>query len=50
MIERVSTDLGSAPRLDASGRLTVRFGGELRVQGEAEGDYRGQVPVTVEYL
>ena len=50
LIERVSSDAGSAPRLDSNGRLVVRFGGELHVQGEAEGDYRGHVPVTVEYL
>lgn len=49
-LERVVSDLGPYPRLDASGRLTVRFGGELRVTGTAEGDYRGDVPITVDYL
>ncbi|MFC7536251.1 DUF4402 domain-containing protein [Sphingomonas sp. GCM10030256] len=50
IIERISSDLPSAPRIDPAGRLSFRFGGELRVQGDAEGDYRGEVPITVEYL
>ena len=43
------TDLSPAPRLDADGRLTFRFGGRLQVAGLDDGDYRGRVPVTVEY-
>ncbi len=49
-ITRIETDLPSAPRLDANGRLAFRFGGEVQVDGNAEGDYRGDVPITVEYL
>lgn len=49
-IDRIESDLPAAPRLDASGRLSFRFGGEVQVEGGAEGDYRGDVPVTVEYL
>jgi hypothetical protein len=48
--DQVETDLPSAPKLDSTGRLTFRFGGRLRVTGDAEGDYRGDLPVTVEYL
>jgi hypothetical protein len=48
--DQVESDLPSAPRLDSAGRLTFRFGGRLRVTGDAEGDYRGDLPVTVEYL
>ena len=44
----VSTDLVAAPRLGPDGRLTFRFGGRLQVAGSA-GDYRGRIPVTVEY-
>ena len=47
---RVMTDLGPSPRLDATGRLTFHFGGELAISGSAEGDYRGDVPITVEYF
>ena len=50
VIERIEADRVAAPRLDASGRLTFRFGGAVRIEGDAQGDYRGDVPITVEYL
>lgn len=50
VIEDIGSNLPSSPRLDGNGRLSFRFGGELRVDGESEGDYRGEVPITVEYL
>lgn len=43
------TDLSAAPRLGPDGRLTFRFGGRLQVAGLDDGDYRGRIPVTVEY-
>lgn len=43
------TDLSAAPRLGADGRLIFRFGGRLQVAGLDDGDYRGRIPVTVEY-
>lgn len=46
----VASDLPSMPRLDSAGKLTFRFGGRLRVSGDAEGDYRGDLPITAEYL
>jgi hypothetical protein len=46
----VVSDLPSIPRLDAAGTLTFRFGGRLTVSGDADGDYRGDLPITVEYL
>lgn len=49
VIEGITSDLGSAPRLDSRGLLAFRFGGRLVVTGDAEGDYRGDVPITVEY-
>lgn len=49
-ITRISSDLPILPRLDGEGRLRVRFGGELFVSGDAEGEYRGDVPITVDYL
>ena len=49
-LTRISSDLPLMPRLDPEGRLRVRFGGELFVSGDAEGDYRGDVPITVDYL
>ena len=49
-IEQVESDLPSIPKLDPSGRLTFQFGGRLKVQGDADGEYRGDIPITVEYL
>lgn len=49
-IDGVTSDLPALPRLDASGGLSFRFGGRLRISGDAEGEYRGDVPITVEYL
>lgn len=45
----LATDLGAAPRLGPDGRLIFRFGGRLQVAGASDGDYRGRIPVTVEY-
>ena len=49
-IDQLGTDLPGLPRLDSSGNLTFRFGGRLQVSGDADGEYRGDVPITVEYL
>ena len=49
-IERIETDLSGAPLLDSAGNLSFRFGGRLQISGDAEGEYRGDVPITVEYL
>ena len=49
-IEDISSDLPTEPKLDPAGNLTFRFGGKLTVSGESDGDYRGDLPITVEYL
>jgi hypothetical protein len=49
-IDRLETDLPGLPRLDSAGNLTFRFGGRLEISGDADGEYRGDVPITVEYL
>jgi Domain of unknown function (DUF4402) len=49
-IDDLISDLPAMPKLDAAGRLSFRFGGRLKVSGDAEGQYRGDVPITVEYL
>jgi hypothetical protein len=48
-LDDVATDLPSAPHLDAAGNLTFRFGGKLMISGDADGPYRGDLPITVEY-
>ena len=50
IFEDVVSDLPALPKLDAAGTLTFRFGGRLRLRGDAEGSYRGDLPITVEYL
>jgi hypothetical protein len=49
-IDDLTSDLPAVTRLDSAGRLSFRFGGRLEITGDAEGDYRGDVPITVEYL
>jgi len=50
VIDRVETDLSGLPTLDSAGNLTFRFGGRLQISGDAEGEYRGEIPITVDYL
>lgn len=45
----VTTDLGAAPRLGPDGRLRFRFGGRLAVASDDDGNYRGRIPISVEY-
>ena len=49
-LDSLVSDLPAQPRLDSQGSLSFRFGGALHVQGDASGDYRGDVPITVDYL
>ena len=49
-LDSLMTDLPAQPRLDSQGSLQFRFGGALHVEGDAAGDYRGDVPITVDYL
>ena len=49
-LDSLATDLPRQPRLDSQGSLSFRFGGELHVEGDVSGDYRGDVPITVDYL
>lgn len=49
-LDEIGSDLPSLPKLDSTGRLVFRFGGRVRISGDAEGDYRGDMPITAEYL
>jgi formylmethanofuran dehydrogenase subunit C len=49
-VDSLVTDLPGQPRLDAQGMLQFRFGGALHIHGNVDGDYRGDVPITVDYL
>lgn len=50
VIERLIHDLPEDPALDSRGLLEFAIGGELSLDGEADGEYRGSVPVAVDYL
>ncbi len=49
-LESIRADLPPMPRLDSDGRLTFRFGGVLKVSGDVDGDFRGDVPIEVDYF
>jgi hypothetical protein len=49
-LESIRSDLPPMPRLDGEGRLSFRFGGILRVTGDLDGEFRGDVPIDVEYF
>jgi hypothetical protein len=47
--DEVITDAPDLPKLDLAGNLTFHIGGRLRFMGGEDGDYRGDLPITVEY-
>jgi hypothetical protein len=49
-LESIRSDLPAMPRLDGNGRLRFRFGGILRISGDVDGEYRGDVPIGVDYF
>lgn len=49
-LESIRSDLPSLPRLDSNGSLRFRFGGAVRIIGDADGEFRGSIPLDVEYL
>ena len=49
-IDELVTDLPGVPKLDSAGNLKFRFGGRIRLTGNNDGDFRGDLPLTVEYL
>jgi hypothetical protein len=50
IVDSIVSDLPRDPALDSSGKLEFRIGGELILQGDADGEYRGDVPISVDYL
>lgn len=48
-LDEVTSDLPAMPRLDTAGNLSFRFGGRLIVSGDSDGQYRGDLPITVQY-
>lgn len=50
LIDSLSSDAPRDPRLDSSGQLEIRVGGMIHLDGNADGDYRGDLPIAVDYL
>jgi hypothetical protein len=49
-LEAIRSDLPPITKLDAEGRLSFRFGGIVRVSGDTDGEFRGDIRVNVEYF
>ena len=49
-VDSIRSDLPAAPRLDSNGRLSFRFGGVIRVAGDTDGQFRGDVRIDVDYF
>jgi len=49
-IDSLTTDLPAAPVIGTDGELNFRFGGNLKVDGDLDGAFRGDVDILVEYL
>lgn len=49
-IESIRSDLPAMPRLDSNGKLSFRLGGTIRVTGDTDGQFRGDVRIDVDYL
>ncbi|HEY0447353.1 MAG TPA: DUF4402 domain-containing protein [Allosphingosinicella sp.] len=45
----LTTSLGADPRIDQNGMLRFTFGGRLRVDGRSDGEFRANIPITVQY-
>lgn len=49
-VESLVTDLPPSPSLDSGGQLIVNFGGELKIHGDVDGDFRGNLLIRADYL
>lgn len=45
----LTTDLPAWPVLDGNGTLEFSFGGNMRVRGQVGGNFRGRIPISVDY-
>ena len=49
-VSAIRSDLPPMPRLDSSGRLSFRLGGIVYLSGSADGEFRGDARIAVDYL
>lgn len=48
-LRNFGTSLKNNPRIGSDGTLRFTFGAELSVDGLSDGDFRGSIPITVDY-
>ncbi|HEV2747159.1 MAG TPA: DUF4402 domain-containing protein [Allosphingosinicella sp.] len=48
-LANLATTLKNNPKLGPDGSLQFGFGGRLRVSGNADGEYRGSIPIMIDY-
>ncbi|MBK6298665.1 MAG: DUF4402 domain-containing protein [Sphingomonadales bacterium] len=48
-VTEIRTDLPPHPVIGPNGRLVFTFGGRLTARNGVDGDFRGRIPVTVDY-
>jgi hypothetical protein len=48
-LDSIRSDLPPMPRLDGNGELRFRYGGSVRIIGDVDGEFRGNVPLEVDY-
>ena len=48
-LRNFDTSLKNNPRIGSDGTLSFTFGAELGVDGLSDGDFRGSIPITVDY-
>ena len=48
-LAQFTTDLPAHPALNANGELEFRFGARLVLSGGRGGNYRGRIPISVDY-
>ena len=49
-VTTIKSDLTAMPKLDSEGRLSFRFGGIVQVEGDSDGEFRGDLPIDVDYF
>lgn len=49
VLTELTTDLPAWPVLDGSGTLEFSFGGRIEVHGSGGGNFRGRIPISVDY-
>lgn len=49
-LESIRSDLSAAPRIGSDGTLSFKFGGVLRMSGDIDGEFRGDVSIDVDYF